>query len=197
MMIENDKSLIRADYKTIRSSVKQRSEKENIIVEKLETFNVVTDADIVLVYAACGSEVNIDSFIKYLLSSGKTVALPVCLDKTGDMDFYYIDSLDAVEYGMYGIREPERNKLYDVRMFDKSVCIVPAVCFDKSGMRIGYGKGYYDRFLERFNGNTIGVSFEECVAEKLPHSEYDKKVDYLITDKNIYNFFSKEENTYG
>ena len=55
-----------------------------------------------------------------------------------------------------------------------------------NGERLGFGKGYYDRFLESFNGITVGLSFEECLSDSIPMEEHDKKIDYLITDKKIY-----------
>ena len=196
-MIDNKKSQIRAYYKTIRSSITHKSEKESIIVEKLKTFNAVKNADTVFAYAASGSEANIDPLIEYILSLGKTVALPVCSDKFGNMEFYSVESLEKIKVGMYSIREPESKGLQPIKSDRNSVCLVPAICFDKSGRRIGYGKGYYDRFLDDFHGCTIGVNFDECVTEQIPYDEYDKQVNYLITDKTIYKFISEEENTYG
>lgn len=196
-MIENQKKIVRTNYKKIRSSIINRSEKEKVIIEKLKFFEPFAKADKVFVYAATGSEANMDSLIRFALSVGKTVALPVCLDKLGNMEFYSITSLNFIKNGLYSIREPETNKCNRVTPDGNSVCVVPAVCFDRNGNRLGYGKGYYDRFLQNFNGCTIGVNFEECVAENIPCSEHDKRVNYLITDKNIYKFTNEEENTYG
>ena len=71
---------------------------------------------------------------------------------------------------------------------DIDLVIVPGVCFDKEKNRIGFGKGYYDRFLQNANINTIGICFEEQIVEnRIPITEYDVKIKKIITDKKIYN----------
>ena len=101
------------------------------------------------------------------------------------MEFYF--SLQSeLKKGMYGIYEPDRDRCEKAVFSNKSLCIVPGVAFGRNGERLGFGKGYYDRFLESFNGITVGLSFEECLSDSIPMEEHDKKIDYLITDKKIY-----------
>lgn len=183
-----DKSVFRNKYKNIRNCITARHQKERLIFDRLNSCDVIKRANAIFAYAAVGSEVNIDNVISFILSEGKRVALPVCADDKGNMEFYYIKSLDDVRVGMYCIREPIVSECEKAYFDSKCVCLVPGVCFDRNGSRIGYGKGYYDRFMEKFNGHTIGISFEECVSDEIPSVGHDKKVTYLITDKNIYNF---------
>ena len=116
----------------------------------------------------------------------------MCLDKKGLMEFRFIESISDLKCGMYEIREPDADRCEKADYDSNSLCFVPAICFDKKGYRLGYGKGYYDRFLEHFDGISVGVCFEGCVTEALPRGEHDKKVNYLITDDKIY-VLSKEE----
>ena len=90
--------------------------------------------------------------------------------------------------GAYNIPEPIeslRNNKNSVKKVD--VVIVPAVAFSTNGQRIGYGGGYYDRFLERLNKNTkkIGLTYDELLYENLPQEEHDIPVDIIVTDKQL------------
>ncbi len=66
-----------------------------------------------------------------------------------------------------------------------SICIVPAFMFDKNGYRLGYGKGYYDRYLSRYEGTTIGICYSENLQTELFHGKYDRSVDLVVTDREI------------
>ena len=67
------------------------------------------------------------------------------------------------------------------------LCVVPGLSFDEEGYRLGYGKGYYDRFLSRFRGVTVGACYSGCVRRILPHGYFDRPVDILITERGIRN----------
>lgn len=84
-------------------------------------------------------------------------------------------------------REPDVNKCKEVDDFSKSICIVPAIAYDKFGYRLGYGKGYYDRFLSAYHGICIGVQYDELVCEKLFIDKYDVPVDYIITQNGVFS----------
>ncbi len=86
---------------------------------------------------------------------------------------------------MYGISEPHEYACEYENSSD-TLCIVPAICFDKRGFRLGYGKGYYDRFLSTFEGLAIGVVMDEFMVEYLPTLPTDIRVKKIISDKNIY-----------
>jgi 5-formyltetrahydrofolate cyclo-ligase len=73
-----------------------------------------------------------------------------------------------------------------------SVCIVPAFMFDRRGYRLGYGKGYYDRYLSKYEGSTIGICYGENLQNELFHGKYDRCVDLIVTDKEILT--TKEDN---
>ena len=66
-----------------------------------------------------------------------------------------------------------------------SICIVPAFMFDKSGYRLGYGKGYYDRYLSKYKGSTIGICYSQNIKDELFHGKFDRTVDMIVTEKQI------------
>ena len=71
--------------------------------------------------------------------------------------------------------------------YTDAICIVPAIAFDKSGYRLGYGKGYYDRFLCNFDGISIGISYDECITQKLCVDSFDIPVDYIVTQSGVFS----------
>ena len=95
-------------------------------------------------------------------------------------DLYY-DSLNDLREGMYGIREPDE-ALPCSEITENTVCIVPGLAFTPDGGRLGYGGGYYDRFLSDYSGTSIGLCYSELLFDSLPSEEYDIAVDIIITD---------------
>lgn len=156
------------------------------ICDNLICSDIYLNAKIVLFYAALNDEINVDSCIQDALMLGKKVALPVCLDGSGNMEFYYINSLNDLKTGFFGVREPDVSKCSICRDFDGSLCVVPAVAYDKNGYRLGYGKGYYDRFLENFSSLSVGLCYNEMVNDELPAGDYDLPVNYIITQDNTF-----------
>ena len=97
----------------------------------------------------------------------------------------YIRSLDDLEKGTFGVLEPKHKQCKLVTDLSHGFCIVPGLCFDAKGYRLGYGKGYYDRFLSEFKGVTVGICYTSCVQYGLPHGYFDRPVDILVTENYI------------
>lgn len=183
---------LRRRFREIRKAAKRNIHSEANICDNILKSDIYLNCDTAYLYAFSGDEADIDRVIADALEKNKKVALPLCTDSEGHMEFYFITDFSDLESGMYSIREPRKDRCVKAESSSRDVCFVPGICFDKYGYRIGYGKGYYDRFLEGFDGLTVGVCFEECLCEALPCDINDKKVNYLITDKKIY-VSSKEE----
>ena len=67
--------------------------------------------------------------------------------------------------------------------------MVPALSYDLNGYRLGYGKGYYDRFLSRFAGDTVGLVYESCLCDTLPHGKFDRRAGKIVTEARVINVF--------
>ncbi len=180
------KSRLRKQLREKRINIENKADTDEKIAENLSCSDLYLNAELVLLYAALDDEINIDSCIEDALRLGKKVALPACLDDKGNMNFYYINSSDDLISGYFSLREPDVNTAQPVTDFHNSVCIVPGIAFDKSGGRLGYGKGYYDRFLENFSGISIGLCYNMLIEDMLPLEEYDIRVDYIVTEINVY-----------
>lgn len=153
------------------------------IAEKLLSLAKVQSAELILPFVSAKGEVGTREFIARCFDAGKTVAVPRCIDGS-NMEFCVIHTFDDLEKGMYGIDEPkEYCEVIKAENAENSVLIVPALCFDTKGYRLGYGKGYYDRFISRYSGFTVGVCYSEFITDDIPIDEYDRCVDIVITEK--------------
>lgn len=183
------KKILRKELKKLRDEITDKELLSDEITKKFLESDLYKNCDTLLLYFSVGSEASTEAIFNKALSDKKAVAFPVCTDSAGKMEFFIVKSEADLTEGMYGIKAP---KAY-CKLFENSVnalCVVPGLSFDKLGYRIGYGKGYYDRFLENFKGVSVGICFEELVRESLPADDaYDKKVNCLITDKKIYKFY--------
>lgn len=94
---------------------------------------------------------------------------------TRDMEFYLIRGLDELEPGTFGVLEPRPDPARLVKDFSSGLCLIPALCYDWHGYRLGYGKGYYDRFMANFGRHMVGICYSECVRRKLPHGRFDRR----------------------
>ncbi|MCL2518582.1 MAG: 5-formyltetrahydrofolate cyclo-ligase, partial [Oscillospiraceae bacterium] len=143
-------------------------------------------AEALLMYAPHGSEIDVSHIARHALQSGKIVAYPRCDTQGYTMDYHIINSFDELEKGAYGIMEPLANlPVYDIDSGLKTVCIVPALVYDRHGYRIGYGKGYYDRFLAGFKGARVGLVYNDFIVSNVPRGRYDLAVDVLVTEKGV------------
>lgn len=177
------KTKLRQELRKKRKAVADKNTKDKLIEKRLLESKEYINSKLVLCYLSLNDEVSTDCIIKNALKCKKQVAVPYCTDKKGIMEFYLIDSLDTLKAGSYGIREPDINKCSKVYNFSSSITIVPALSFDKNGYRLGYGGGYYDRFLSQYNGTSVGICYDEMMSNRIPTDKHDKNVDIIITDK--------------
>lgn len=137
-------------------------------------------------YYPTGSEVKTFDIIKYSIDKKKEVGLPRVIDST-KIEFFKIieDSFEKIKFtkGKYGIFE---NSMSTTNMDKMDLLIIPGIAFDFQGNRLGYGKGYYDRFLSlRKAKYIIALAYETQVIKEIPNNEHDIPVDVIITEKRI------------
>lgn len=182
-----EKKQARALYLNKRRSLSQ-TEKircDQQVVAHIQAWPLYRQAKKILLYAPLADEVNIRALITQALDQGKTVGLPRVGDAGREMDFYRISGAHSLEKGHYGILEPKPGCEKLTRANTFALCLAPGVCFDQSGGRLGYGKGYYDRFLRTFSGVSAGITYACCLARALPLDAYDVSVQYVICEHGI------------
>ncbi|MCH5204086.1 MAG: 5-formyltetrahydrofolate cyclo-ligase [Oscillospiraceae bacterium] len=172
------KAKLRRDLISCRKKI-NKAEKEaadESIFRQLIPF--ADKAGSVFCYASTEIEVDTRRFINYCLKNKIPVALPV----SGDMElsFYYIESTNELCKGRYNIDEPPmiRPAFAD----ENTLCIVPALCADGNGYRLGYGKGYYDRFLIGFKGISVIICYKDFKRE-VPTEPFDMRTMFTVFDE--------------
>lgn len=182
----SDKSLLRQRFKEFRKSLDRqtKNEMDREIILRLLSSPIYFNAKTILAYASTENEISTKEFVTAAFANGKRVAFPRCTDNNGIMDFYYVNSVKDLKRGAFGIFEPNENCIrVPASDYKNSLCVVPGLSYDISGYRLGYGKGYYDRFLSGFDGMSVGLCYTACVKFKLPSDENDRSVNHLITEK--------------
>ncbi len=162
-----------------RKSIENRQQKDKKIAEMLIESDFYKKAQTIMVYMSYNGEVSTDELIEIMLKDGKTLCAPVCIDKE-TMIAKSFTQISEFSKGMYGIKEPKGEKVSDI-----DLVIVPGVAFNEEKHRIGYGAGYYDRFLENTNAISCGLFYQMQKAD-FTADETDKKLDYVITEERNY-----------
>lgn len=173
------KAEIRKSVLAIRKNVEERDEKDFLIASCLMSQKFYKEAKTIMVYISYNGEVDTHKLIENMLKDGKKLCAPKCISKE-IMEACAFERISDLTSGAYGILEPCGEEVKDI-----DLVIVPGVAFNENLHRIGYGAGYYDRFLDGFSGITCGL-FYEIQKNDFKNDERDKQLDYIITEKYIY-----------
>ena len=167
-------------------SEQERCVLDESITQKLLATSEYAEAATVLTYVSVSSEVSTRKFIERALCDGKTVAVPRCLPGHR-LEFVAITSLDQLVSAPFNLLEPAKDlPTLTEEQLDDSICIVPALLVDTKGHRLGYGAGFYDRFLSTYSGKKICLAYQQNLSKtELPHTEFDVAVDMVITESDI------------
>jgi 5-formyltetrahydrofolate cyclo-ligase len=167
---------------------KQRTERSAAIMGRLFEFANFLESRIVLFYLSHKSEVDTDPMIRQALALEKIIALPLIDEETKGIVPLKIDNLDKdTQPGYRGIREPIPQRCKQIPVEHINLAIVPGTAFDERGGRIGYGTGFYDRFIPDLDITTrkVALAFECQIAPQIPMEPHDRYTDIIITEKRI------------
>ncbi len=162
--------------------------KSRRIVERLRGTKQYKNSDIILAYMNTKNEVVTTELIKQAIAEGKTICLPLVFKDKNDMEIYKIESINTdVRIGSYGIYEPIPESTTRISDEKIQLILVPGVGFDVRKNRIGYGGGYYDRFIAKLSLEVLKVAlaFDFQVLDEIPSDKLDAKMDIIITEKRI------------
>ena len=168
----NEKAVLRKELLSLRKTLSPAY----LTMDILNSYTEFKNAKTVFCYVSYNGEVDTLDLLSEI-SKEKTLVVPYCIDDDGNMIAVKINSTDDLVKGMYGILEPKKPVEFPKEEID--FVIVPGVAFSKDGYRLGYGKGYYDRFLADISPYKMGVVKKELLLEKLPHNEFDIKMDSI------------------
>lgn len=187
-MVNMQKAALRSEFRSRRAALSNeiRTEWEQMLWGQLfSKLEALKTAKILLFYFPLPHEISLLPVFHYARERGIPCAFPRCGEAMGDMDFYFVSSLDELECGKYGIREP-KSSAEKVTNFSGAAVFVPALAFDREGYRLGYGGGYYDRFIAAHDVLSVGITYEAFLTDALPRDQYDQAVDLIVTEKGIY-----------
>lgn len=184
MKNEIRKKFLHMRYNLSRDYVNKMSHE---IFENLKTIPSYVNANCVLIYLDFRNEVRTKDIILDLFKKEKKVLVPITKTKSKELILSEINSFEDLEISTYGILEPKKEKISIVPPGMVDLILVPGAAFDRMGYRIGYGGGYYDRFLSKLSHPyiAIGLSFDLQLVQSLPFEEYDQRLHYIVTDKEI------------
>jgi 5-formyltetrahydrofolate cyclo-ligase len=185
-LMSKDKQSIRREILSIRNSLSRDevNKRSKLIFENLKKLPFFASADVIHTYVSSKkNEVDTVEIIKYLLSSGKKVIVPVVDKERKILLHSRLESLSELKPSTFGILEPGVIREVDIEKID--LVLVPAVAVDKQGNRIGFGGGYYDKFLNQVKCPKVALVYDFQVVDEITPSPGDVPVDFIVTESEI------------
>lgn len=185
----NEKARLRRELISARDGCvpDRRRELSAQICRRIFELPEYTRAEAVLGYFPIGSECDIRPVLADVTDSGRVLALPVCDRETHTLSFRVVRSSDELEAGEYGIPAP-RQGCPEFNGGGDVLCLVPSVALDRFGARIGYGGGYYDRFLAGFRGTAAAPLAGEFTDIVFAAEEHDARVNIAVTETAVIRY---------
>ena len=189
--IKDEKSIIRKKQKIIRDKIFNNKPSHFTLTLFNELFEKINfqEINIVSSFISINSEINTRELNNLIFIKNKILCLPVIEKKNSHLIFKQFKSEENFVKGHMNISEPQNNN----KILNPELIFVPCLALDNNGNRLGYGGGYYDRtfaYLNKINHSFISVAYayEEQKLDYIPIDKFDFKVDYVITEKNLYSF---------
>lgn len=166
-----------------KMSYTEYCERSQVLGKLLLNEQAIVDAKTVAITLSNRPEIDTTFIIEQLWKMNKQVVVPKCTHEDRSMQFYEIESFAQTERAYKDILEPVPELTERVEKQQIDVIVVPGVVFDRRGYRIGFGGGYYDRYLVGFEGSRIALAFDEQLINNMPRESHDLPVHILITEK--------------
>lgn len=180
---------IKARRHAIPQEEKERADRK--ILDRLVRLREYAACDTVITYVSLPIEVDTLVLIARAFADGKRVAVPRCVEGSREMEFYLITSMDQLEPQTFGVLEPVRERCELLSDCGNSICVVPALAYDYAGYRLGYGAGYYDRFLSGYKGVMIGVVYARDLRRRLWRGRFDVPVNLIVSERRVHSCAGK------
>ena len=161
----------------------ERQDSDRALFQRFLSLPQVEQAQTILAFWGIpGKEPDTARLVRVLTERGKTVCLPRMLPEHRMEVRRYLPEVPLKQAG-FGIREPDGEKCPLVEQSDIDLALVPALCYDRQGFRLGFGGGYYDRWLETFHGVTAGLCRGAVLQDRVPTEPHDSRVEILLTEE--------------
>ena len=181
-----DKRELRKIMRSKRNQLltEQKEKYDKVIFDKVISNPMYLNAKVLFVYVSYENEVNTHEIINHSLLSGKIVCVPKVISNDMGMAAIEIKNFNELTPGAYGILEPSSHKGIVIAPEKIDMTILPGLAFDKLGGRLGYGGGFYDRYLSatRNDSNKIALGYNFQLVDKVPTEDFDIPIDDVITN---------------
>lgn len=190
------KEEVRAQIRSKKRALTEKEQKDR----GMQAFLCLTEAkeykeaSYLFTYVSYNQEIDTWQVIRQAFADGKQVAVPKV--EGVEIVFYQITSLEELQEGYQGIMEPNTTIRIEPNKRESIFMLLPGLAFSKTGERIGYGGGFYDRYLERYKEASIkkcGFAYDFQVFPELAIEEFDQKVDFVVTEKGMYDCKAVQE----
>ncbi len=185
----NERDALRKRIKALRKEHREH-QAENLsawsrqITERVLRMDECVRAKRVMCYHSLSGEVQTTQLLRALIADGKEVYLPVT-EENREMNAVRLRDADAVHAGAFRVMVPDGNEMIEPNELD--LILVPGLAFDRTGGRMGYGAGCYDRFLPRCRGVFAALAFEFQIVDSVPADEHDVPMHYVVTEQGVYD----------
>lgn len=163
--------------------VSERKEIENSLHENLFNTDLWKNAESIGVTVSQDTEWDTKGIIEQAWEENKKASVPKSIHKTRELHFYQLDNFEQLEVGYYDLQEPQPEKTSRTAAKDIDLLIVPGIAFNKKGYRIGFGGGFYDRFLSNFPNHTVSLVHTKQLVGDIPIEEHDVPVDLIVNEQ--------------
>ena len=183
-----DKDKLRKDFKARRKAYVSGHKEalDQLIEESFFSSQLYKESSHIMAFVSFSTEVDTHNIIRRVLADGKKLYVPITKREPRELLVSRLDDFSDLVPGPYKILTPRKDK---IQLVDKSVLdliLVPGLVFDKLGYRIGYGGGYYDRFLAGdLRARTLGLCYDIQLVDSLAKDDFDLPVDYILTDRSF------------
>ncbi len=176
------KKILRERAQIPISTRENYSERINKLIKSTSYYK---NSNTIMPFVSFNHEVDTHKFIKDAMAEGKRIVVPVSIHSTRELIPSELRDFDELEIGYYNILTPKEEFIRPVPKEEIDLILVPGIVFDSHGFRVGYGGGYYDRFLSDIEKTVpkIGIAFSMQIVEQVPRESFDIPVDMIITEK--------------
>ncbi len=185
-MSPHRKRVIRTVAKDRRSQLPENHREDKSAAIATRVIHLIREDTTVMVYASKPPEVDTEALIRDLLAAGKRVVVPIIERETKSLRLSYLRDPSVLVRSTFNVPEPIGSEI-PASAEDVDTAVIPMIAFDCHGNRLGYGAGYYDRFLEQHpHIRKIGIAFSDQQEPDLPHGPEDVRMDFIVTETEVF-----------
>jgi len=184
-VIKSEKSKLRQVFLKKRQSLTsyEIEKRSQTICKKIKSLAQIENKNVIACYLAVNNEPNLQNIIAHFLEADRIIVVPAFFEKLKQYKFVKLSSPNNLETGPYQIPQP--SQLLPVESIKIDLVLLPGLAFSEGGLRLGYGKGVYDRLLANTNALKIGIAYDFQVIDHFVSEPHDLKVNFIITEKRI------------